>query len=259
MSGPKKGQQSLIRYDFVNRPGKFSSNHKRALQVFRALKKNLANPRRNRAIQEVRDRIFFRTLSRDGDASAPAGHVIALSGVNGKEGVTTLTFLLMLALGELKHNRILYVDGRFDSQSFLANKEVFDLRKLPAHASNGYSYLECYGTKNESYCFLTSQKNVKPVKFFSDTEVSVFLGELRESFNYILFDMPPFLPSSETRQILPHTDLFFLTVCPGKTLLADVERCKGIVEEIGKPIDGIILNRQRLPLWTRFFGRESFL
>lgn len=259
MRSSSSKHQSLIKYDFFNRPVKFTTNPRKAKKFLGVLKRSAEDPRKAQAILEIRNRIYLDTLGNKSADSQRSGKIIAVSGVRGGEGATTVSILLMMALGDLSQNKTLYVDGSFDIQNFITHKEIFDLKRIPTFSSNGFSHLQVYSNLTESYSFLSSQKSVLPVKFFSNYEIGVFFQELKKYFDFVILDMPPLLSSSETQLILQHADSFYLTCCSGKTLVADVERCKEIAAKIGGSIDGVILNRQRIPLWARLFNSAAFV
>ena len=247
--------KNLVRSDVINRQVTFTGNKRRAKHLLKALTRSVDNPKVSQAIQHVRNQVY---LNARGYRSEDTGRIVANCGVVGGEGVTTVTLLLMMSLAELKHSRILYIDGAFDREKFVTVKELFSLKKVPTMSSNGY-FLQCYTAKNPGLCFMTSEVSLSPIKFFSDGEFESFVEELKGSFDYILFDMPPLLNSSETRLFVPYADVLYMTCIPGKTLVSDLERCKALATECGRAFDGAVLNRQRLPIWARLWGRDFFV
>lgn len=257
MNRSEKKSLSLVKYDFFSQPVRFSANRKKANRLVRVLKNSLEDSKALQTIHEVRDRIYFRT------AKNPAGPAprssIALSGLVGGEGTTTVSLLLSLSLGDFNRSKILFVDGRLDRQNFVTYRELFGLTKNSFQYNNGFGYLQCYTARNRNLFFLGSQTSIEPIEFFFNPELKNLLSELKESFDHIIFDMPPVLNSSETRLLFNKVDFFYLVCVPLKTLIADIERCKKLVSEAGGTLSGVILNRQQVPFWTRFFGREAFL
>jgi protein involved in polysaccharide export with SLBB domain len=94
--------------------------------------------------------------------------------------------------------------------------------------SNGCGIFQCLNAKNRNLCFLASGGVIESIKDFSSAEFAHLVADLREAFDFIIFDLPPFLGSSKTGMALAHLDLFFLVRAARKTTCADVEKCKKI-------------------------------
>jgi protein-tyrosine kinase len=240
------GQESnpLVRFNAAQREGRL---------LLRSIRRNLNDPESVLTLKHLRDLIFFHSKEK-----TKAGKTIGFAGPSGKEGTTSLSILLGLSLGELRRNRVIFIDGRLERQSFSLYSEMFGLTKNSLNYSNGAGSLQCYSTKNQNMCFLMPGPDMEPLEFFSNDEVVPLFVELREAFDYVIFDMPPVLNSSETRLLLPHLDLFFLVCASRKTTFSEVERCKRITAGTGSAIKGVVVNKQKLPFWAPFLGREAF-
>ena len=119
---------------------------------------------------------------------------------------------------------------------------MFALTKSPATYSAGEEVLHCSSAKNRNLSFLAPATNLDTMSAFSGED----------------FGGPAVLRSSETRMILPRLDIFYLVCAARRTLFSDVETAKKTVAEAGGRIRGVILNRQKAPFWTRFFGKDAF-
>jgi Mrp family chromosome partitioning ATPase len=252
-SGIAKGSNELIKQTVLNPLVRFSPHHKREGRLLlRTLRKNMNDPEAAFTIQHMRDKIFFHTGKTKG------GKAIGLSGPLGKEGATSLSILLGLTLSELKRNRVVFIDGRMERRLFALYSEMFGLTKNALNYNNGCGFFQCYNTKNRNLCFLTPGAAMEPLEIFSNNEFVHLMGDLREAFDYIVFDMPPVLGSSESRMILPYLDLFFLVCAAGKTTFSEVEKSKKMVGEVGGTISGVLMNRQKVPFWAWLFGKDTF-
>lgn len=222
-------------------------------KLLRSIGATVNDPDAAAAVQRLRDLIFFHPSDR-----ARGGKTIGLAGPRGQEGTTSLSILLGLSLAELKRNRVVFIDGRLDRKSFRLYSDMFALQKNALDYNNGCGYFQCYSAREQNLCFLLPGGAVESLEFFSNEEMAHLLGDLREAFDYVIFDMPPVLKSSETRMLFPHLDLFFLVCAARRTEVSDVEKVKTIVADLGGSIRGVVLNRQKTPFWTSLFGKDAF-
>lgn len=249
----EKGQNSLIKQELLNPSTRFVAFRREGKAFQKRIRRNLNDPVTMAAIQHLRDQVFFH--SRNG---ARTGRTIGLAGPRGREGATSVSILLGLALGGLKRNRVVFLDGRLERKSFALYSEVFGLTKSPLQYNNGCGNLLCYSTKGEVLSFLAAAPGTEGVEFFSNDEVANLIADLRSKFDYIIFDMPPLLRSSETRMLLSHLDLFYLVCAARKTLTSDLRRVQRLVSDAGGTLTGAILNRQKIPFWASLFWKDAF-
>jgi Mrp family chromosome partitioning ATPase len=241
---------ALIQQEVFNPLVRFGGDKREGRFLLKNLRKNIDDPAAAAAIQNLRDHVFF--------AEAKEGKTIGFTGPRGREGATSMAILLGLSLGELKRNRVVFIDGRMDRQNFAIYAEMFGLQQNPTTYETGCGLSQSYNTKNRNFCFLVPGPDVKPLAVFSNGEFGNFVGDLRRAFDYVLFDLPPLLISSETRLALMHLDLLFLVCKARKTTFADIEKSKRLAVSVGRPISGAIVNGQRAPWWTALFGQDSF-
>jgi len=251
--GTDKGESALIRTEVLNPLLRTSTLKREGKALLRSLRRALNDQEAVFSLHRLRDLVFFHPQKKP-----QGGKTVGLSGASGSEGATSLALLLGLTLGELKRNRVVFFDGRLDRKSFNLYTEMFGLVKNPLSYQNGSGYFQCYSTKNQSLCFLTPGAAMEAIELFSDEEVAQLIADLRGSFDYVVFDMPPLLRSSETRMLLPHLDLYFLVCAARKTKVDEVERARQLAAEVGGSIKGVILNKQKLPFWAPFLGKDVF-
>ncbi|MCP5144789.1 MAG: CpsD/CapB family tyrosine-protein kinase [Gammaproteobacteria bacterium] len=60
---------------------------------------------------------------------------------------------------------------------------------------------------------------------------------------FILFDMPPLLPTDDTIAFVPHVDCVLLVIEDGRTLRTDIERSVGLLNGASTPLLGTVLNK----------------
>jgi len=205
---------------------------------------------------------FRDSVIRSGRRAGRAGEAltIALSGAEHHEGTSSLALLLALSLGASPHNRVAFLDGRLNVQRFNALSHVLSLSRNGVSLKKGVSQLGGYF--NEAYpnvYFLKQTGEEKSLAFFSDEELAACFESLRKTFNYIVIDLPPLLGESCNLYVTPLADLFYLVVSAGKTRLANIDKCMEAAEEMEVDISGVVVNRQRLPRWSRFLWRDYFV
>jgi hypothetical protein len=231
-------------------------HRRRGQLLLRNVRRSLADPRTSATLHRLRDQVFFH---QNGNGHVAGAKAIGFAGPKGHEGTTSIAVLFGLNLNGLQRNRALYVDGRLDRRSFTAFTEMFGLRPNPLAYTRSCGRFQCYDVGRTHLTLLAPVEDADSVEVFSSREFKRLLADLRETYDYILFDLPPILESSEARLVLPHLDLFFLVCAARRTTFAEVEKTKQTIAEVGGAIDGVVLNRQRFPFWASFVGRETFV
>jgi Mrp family chromosome partitioning ATPase len=241
---------ALIQKEVFNPVVRFTGDKREGRFLHRNLRKNLEDPDAAAAIRSLRDQVFF--------AESKEGKTIGFTGPRGREGATSMAILLGLSLGELKRNQVVFIDGRMDRQNFAIYAEMFGLQQNPNTYETDCGLSQSYLTKDRNFCFLVPSKGLQPIQVFSSDEFGNFVSGLRKSFDYVLFDLPPLLTSSETRMALAHLDMLFLVCGAKRTTFSEIEKSKKLATSVGRPITGVLVNRQQAPWWTALFGRDSF-
>ncbi len=229
--------------------------HRRQGQLLlRNIRRSLGDPRTSATLHRLRDQIFFHKQE-----ETAGGKAIGFAGPRGREGATSISLLFGLALSDLKRNRALIIDGRMERRSSAVLGEMFGLRPSALSYSSGCGRFQCFGVGRSNLSLLAPVGNADSVEVFSNAEFGRLLEDLKEAFDYVIFDLPPVLGSSEARLVLPLLDLFFLISSARRTTFSDMERSKSTISEVGGTIHGVVLNRQSFPFWASFLGRDAFV
>jgi hypothetical protein len=252
---PSTPPGTLFRSELLERLVLFRPPFRQGRAILKKLKKNLNHPQSLFTIQHLRDYIFF------SPSRAEGGKVVGFASPREDTDAVFLALLVGLAFGGLKHNRVVFVDGRFDRRVFSMCSRMFNLSEAPFQYMNGCGSFNCYSAVNQSFSFLTGAGNgkIESLEVFSNDEVAKLIAELRQNFDYVIFDMPPVMASSETRMLLPRLDLFFLNCTAGLTRSIDVKMTREIVTRAGGSIAGAVVTGQRVPFWASMIGKEAFL
>jgi len=207
-------------------------------------------------VHRLRDSVILSTVR---ERKPSGGTTIALTGLRGGEGTSFLSLLLGLSLGECSHRRVAILDGRFDAARFLALSDVLGLSQNAVKLQKGDTEVNgYYSPMHPNVCFLRSASAERSEQFFSDKRLGVFLGGLRQKFDFSVVELPPLLQDTACLYMLPQVDRIYLVLESAKTRLADVQRAIETARDAGRKISGVILNKQRTPLWSKFFWREFF-
>lgn len=217
------------------------------------LKECMSDPEAALALQQVRDQVFFQKPK-----AGAIGRTVGFAGPVGNEGATSMSLLLGMTLGELKRNRVLFIDGRLERKDFAVYTEIFGLQKSSLNGDHEAGSFNYWTNKGQNLTFLVPSASLESLSLFSGEEIEKFVGDLRKVYDYVVFDMPPVLRASETRMLAAHLDLFFLICAADKTLREDIARSSKLIEEAGGSIKGIVLNKQRVPFWASLFGKSAF-
>lgn len=229
--------------------------HRRERSFCRCLKRMVKDPSFRDSVHRLRDAVLRSALNE----KRSTGLVVALTGVRGGEGVTPVSLALALSLGAVRDYRVAFLDGRFNENRFTALSEYLDLAGNSARVEKGS--LKLTGNYNESQpnvLFLRNLRCKDSLEFFADKRLKSVLTALRENFDFTVIDLPPQLSESSHVFVCPEVDRVYLVVSAGKTRLLDVDRCAEAFSEAGVEISGVVVNRQKTPLWSRLLWKEYF-
>jgi len=230
--------------------------HRAQKALFQFLRKAGSDSRVVAEIHRLRDSVI---LSAVREKSHTGGMTVALTGSAGGVGSSSLSILLGLSLGECVSRRVAILDGRFNVPRFQFLSDVLGLSKSSMSIQSGSS--EVVGYSNEAYpnvYFLRNASAQRTLQFFSDKKLGTFIADLRQNFDFTIIDLPPLLTETASVFVTPHVDRLYLVAEVGKTRLMQVGACIQTIRQAGGQLNGVILNKQRTPLWSRLIWREFF-
>jgi hypothetical protein len=243
---------SYIKSGMLIVPNKF----RKQKPFFRFLRRSVTNVSFLETINAFRDSILRSTIHLQ---NQPGGLIFALSGVNGGEGSGFLSFMLALSMGACTTRRVAYFDGRFNSQRFEALSAAFGLSEnlFISHKGNT-KILGYYKIAQPNVYFLRTVGTEKSLEFFSDKRLGGFLADLRQNFDFIIIGMPPFLKESSSAYLASGSDRLYLVAESGETRRADLQKCVEMACQAGVEISGVVINKQKSPLWSYLFWKDYF-
>ena len=230
--------------------------HRSQAAFFRQLKRAGSHRAQTRQIACLRDAIVVTAI---GKKEIDGGTIVALSGPKGQEGTSLISLLLTHALGNCTHRRIAWIDGGFSSERFAALADVLELSPASITFRKGGSELAGYSDESRpNVVFFKNSTDEKSLDFFSDHRLGRFLSEVRHHFDFTVIDMPPLMRETSNLFLMPLVDRFYLVGVPRQTAMSEIHKCISTAQQAGGEISGVILNKQRAPIWSRFLWRDFF-
>ncbi len=246
---------SLMGYD-LNGKFRLPKRYRDHKSFFRQLLRVASDSRMQEALVQLRDAVIRSKLK---EGTQGTGLTVAMADVQGDEGSDIISLLLSLALGSNTHFRIAYLDGTFDSERFEAVTQFLSLTKRTRSVDGGPSrLLTYYNPQKPNVFFLRNALGEKSLEFFSHKQLHSFLDTLKQHFDFTVIGMPPLAKESSNVFLAPVADRLYLVTAAGKTRLAELDRCIQVAEDSNAQISGVVVNRQRLPIWARLLWREYF-
>jgi len=186
--------------------------------------------------------------------------VMVVSCHSGTGNTTTAALLAStLAQGKTSQSRVLIIDGNFRTPSLNFIFDVSNNGGFSETVSNGMLFDVNLQPTNRSNLFvLTSgQVSLVPSEIFEGESIDHLMTQLKQKFNFIIFDAAPALEFPDSYALAPKVDGIILVVEAEKTLITDAQRAKRDLERAGGRILGVVLNRHQdyTPVaLKKFFG-----
>ncbi|MBI3796740.1 MAG: CpsD/CapB family tyrosine-protein kinase [Deltaproteobacteria bacterium] len=179
-------------------------------------------------------------------------------------GNTTTAALLAstLAQGKKSQSRVLIIDGNFRTPSLNFVFNVSNNGGFSETVSNGMLFdVNIQPTNRPNLFVLTSgQVSLVPAEVFEGESIDHLLAQLKQKFNFIIFDAAPALEFPDSYALAPKVDGIILVVESEKTLVVDAQRAKRDLERAGGRILGVVLNRHKdyTPVTLRKFFSSPY-
>lgn len=187
----------------------------------------------------------YRTLRTNIMAKKQPGSLAMIVSSSGpSEGKSTTLANLAITLAQMK-SRVITVD--------------FDLRRPMVHniyeleRNNGSSdYLSDESVKIESVIKASGIPNLdvitsgaippNPSELIASERTDQMIRELKERYDYVLFDMPPIIAVTDTMIMAKKVDMLVLVIRVNNTEKSVIQRTKSMLENINIDVTGIVVN-----------------
>jgi capsular exopolysaccharide synthesis family protein len=178
---------------------------------------------------------------------------ILVTGTAHGGGTSTTAVNLASSLADGSRNSVLIVDANlrtpglhrfFKSESFKGMSELLDVR---GEKKFGFKKIG----DNELYLFPCGVKRSKSDGYFESRRFDTFLDNVRNSFDYVIFDSAPIGGFADTQTLCSKMDGVILVITYDKTRRQVALRAKKELEEAGANILGVVINRRKyyIPDW----------
>lgn len=182
---------------------------------------------------------------------------LILSGASSGEGVTTLGTYLAISLAVRDGKKVCFVDANFRSPRASA---IFGLLGRPGMSDycNGDRELSEVLARTESQDLFvmgigTAVSN--PSLVLSHERARGLASELRQRFDYVLFDCGSVLGTAEMGMLAPTVDGVVLVIRANRTKREVVAKAEKLVRFSGGSVIGTVLNRRSFPIPDAIYRR----
>jgi Mrp family chromosome partitioning ATPase len=174
-----------------------------------------------------------------------APRLLAMTGCQGGEGVTTVALHLAVSMAE--QCRILLVDADLEAPSMILKLREEYLPEFPSPPEGEAGVLARVGQNLDvlSACRLQGEDRRK---FESPTLLAGLIEQYRRLYDYVLFDTPPLNAGSAALRIGSQVDGVVLVLEAERTLLEAARRAKEQLAQVNARVLGAVLNKRTWPI-----------
>jgi protein-tyrosine kinase len=162
-------------------------------------------------------------------------------------GSTTTAALLAQTLAKVKNRRVLIIDSNFRTPALNMVFQVKNNGGFTEIASDAVPLEAHIQSTNRTNLFvLTSGRiSISSAEVFESELIDQLLAQLKERFDFIIFDAAPIVEFPDAVALAPRVDAVILVAQSEKTSVEEAQRAKLTLEQAGGRILGVVLNRQR--------------
>jgi capsular exopolysaccharide synthesis family protein len=163
------------------------------------------------------------------------------------EGATTTASVFASIMVRRRGGRVVVVEANLRSPGF---ETVFGIQRNGGFAELvlGQQSLAQVAQPTQIpnlYAVGCGSAEIAPSTLFEAPGLSAALDQLREQFDFVIFDLPPVNVYGDTSILGPRLDAAVLVIEADRTRISDVERARRNLERVGVRFVGSVLNRRR--------------
>jgi capsular exopolysaccharide synthesis family protein len=198
-------------------------------------------------VEEAYQRLGTNLLTAPGPDAGPMPRLLGVVASKHGEGTTTTVAVFASILVRRRSGRVAVVEANFRTPTFDA---VFGVTRNGGFADviQGQAELPAVvqSTQVPNLFVVTSgHATMGPSGLFDSAGLAPALAQLRESFDFVLFDLPPVNVYSDASILGSHLDAALVVIEADRTRVTEVERTRRTLERVGVRVVGSVLNRRR--------------
>jgi capsular exopolysaccharide synthesis family protein len=198
-------------------------------------------------VEEAYQRLGTNLLVPPGLDAGVTPRLLGVVGSRHGEGVTTTAAVFASILVRRRGGRVAVVEANFRSPAF---DTVFGVKRNGGFAEliqGAKPVAEVVQTCDYPNLFVIDcgHTTLGPSALFDSAGVAPALEQLRASFDFVLFDLPPVNVYSDASILAPRLDAAVIVIEADRTRVPEAERTRRTLERAGVKLVGSVLNRRR--------------
>ena len=182
-----------------------------------------------------------------GPDAARAPRLLGVTASRHGEGTTTTAAVFSSILAGRRSGRVCVVESNLRSPGF---ETVFHIRRNGGFAElvEGTQTMAEVAQATEVpnlYAIGCGHTNLGPSALFDAAGLPAALEQLRQQFEYVVFDLPPVNVYSDASILGPRLDAAIIVIEADRTRIPEVERTRRNLDRVGVRLMGSVLNRRR--------------
>jgi capsular exopolysaccharide synthesis family protein len=182
-----------------------------------------------------------------GPADARAPKLLGVTASRHGEGTSTTAAVFASILVRRRGGRVAVVEANFRTPSC---ETIFGVTRNGGFAefAEGREPLAAVVQKSQLgnlFVVTCGHSEGGPSTLFDSPGMQAALDQLREHFDFVIFDLPPVNVYSDASILAPRLDAALIVIEADRTRIPEVERTRRALERVGVRLVGSVLNRRR--------------
>jgi len=183
--------------------------------------------------------------------------VITISSPDQKDGKSLISANLALSLSMEPGRRTLIVDCDLRNPTLNKHLGVAGEPGLIQYLSNGHMSPHCYMRRFGNLFFMTAGGiSENPIELLSLRKMKELIETLKQDFDTVVLDAPPFSPIADARIISGLSDGLIMVIRRGKTSHGSIENAFKILDQ--SKLIGVVFNDVKPMLFNTYFNRGYY-
>jgi succinoglycan biosynthesis transport protein ExoP len=198
-------------------------------------------------VEEAYQRLGTNLLVSPGQPAADHPKLLGVVASRHGEGATTTAGVFASILVRRRGGRVAVVEANLRTPSF---PTAFGVKSEPGliEMIRGQATLAEAAQATvvpNLFAVAAGQPTDAPASLFDCPGLPASFAQLRESFDFVIVDLPPVNVYGDALIVGPHLDAAIIVIEADSTRVSDVERARRTLERCGVHFVGSVLNRQR--------------